>query len=330
MAISRKLFNFALKKYRALMKYRNEQRAGFKAIKQHEAYMMEPKLTINEKRHYCERKAFAQLGYFPDLDNPRAYNEKIIWLALNYKNPKINICADKYEMKAYLNSILEEDYTIPSLGLYTNVNQIPFDELPSKFVIKSTAGWGGKHVILVKDKSKTNIDRVKSKAAEWLYPWNNYYYNNLCITDENIAPRVLVEEYIGEGDYIDDYKVFCFNGRPKLLLLVRGRHTKKVTKTFIDIESWNVLPVWRNNSKYEKTVEKPQKLQEMLEISEKISKEFPLLRIDFFIHEDRLYVGELTFSPGMFLKLNPREWDYKFGEFLKLDGRIEDFNEEIY
>ena len=316
-----KIINYILKKIRKLKQQRLDARAGFKRISQREAFLLEDKLTIEEKKHYCERKAFSQLGYFPNLDNPKSYSEKIIWLALHYKNPLIKICADKYRVKKYIKEKINLDITIPTIGIYKNVNDINFDDLPNKFVLKSTAGWGGKQVILVKNKNNINLERTKSRIAEWLYPWNNYYYNNLCVTDENIVPEILIEEYIGGEEGIDDYKIFCFNGKPRYILIVSERGTKKIKKTFIDINSWEVIPIWRNETGVDKSIEKPELLGDMLKIAEKLSNDFPLLRLDFFIDRDKLYVGEMTFSPGMFLKINPLEWDYKLGEYLELNGK---------
>ncbi len=310
----------AIKKYHSIKKKRLDDRAGFKKVPQREAYLMEDILTVEEKKHYCERKAYSQLKYFPNLDNPKSFNEKIIWLALNYKNPIIAKCTDKYEMKRHIASIFGEDkYYVKALGIYTNINDIPFDELPSKFVIKSTAGWGSKQVIIVKNKETANLDKIKSRVAEWLYPWNTYYYNNMCITDEKIKPRILIEEYLEDLDGLKDYKLYCFNGEPKMALTVINRgNDKEQRRVFTDIDEWKVLPFTRNKIKSEENVEKPQELETMINIAKQLSKEVPMLRVDFFINKGKIYVGEMTFSPGMFLRIRPKEWDFKLGEWLNI------------
>ena len=310
----------AIKKYRNVKKKRLDEKAGFKSISQREAYLLEEILTLEEKKHYCERKAYAQLKYFPNLDNPKSFNEKLLWLALHYKNPIIAKCTDKYEMKEYIDSVFGANkYSVKTIGVYTNVNDINFDDLPSKFVIKSTAGWGSKQVIIINDKKNINIDKLKSRVAEWLYPWNTYYYNNLCITDEKIKPRILIEEYLEDVDGLKDYKIYCFNGKPKMALTVANRgNDKNQRRVFTNIENWEVLPFTRNKIKSEESIEKPEELDILLDIASELSKGLPMLRVDFFVTNGRIYVGEMTFSPGMFLRIRPREWDFKLGEWLDI------------
>lgn len=317
--IKKKAIDMVRKQYHSYAENRAKAKAGFKAISQREAFLLEPYLTIEEKKHYCERKAYAQLGYFPNLDQPKTYSEKLIWLALHYKNPKITICADKAKLKDYVCEQTGEDLCVPAIGVYSNVNDIDFDALPDKFVAKSTSGWGSKQVIVVTDKHKLNWDRTKSQMAEWLYPWNNYYYNNLCITNENIKPRIIVEQHIGTDEPLSDYKVFCFNGKPRFMLVVKDRSGQTVKKTFYDLQTWEALPISRIGA--EVAVEsKPKNTDRMIEISEKLSKDFPLARIDFYMPDDKhLYVGEITSTPGMFMRINPREWDDKWGQYINID-----------
>ena len=315
-----KALDFAIKKYRDIKKAKAYEKAGYKSVSQREAYMLENFLTVKDKQHYCERKAYAQIKYFPNLDEPHSYNEKLLWLALHYKNPLISKCTDKYEMKRYINDIYGDKYTVGVIGVYENVNHINFDDLPNQFVIKSTAGWGGKQVIIVKDKKTADIDKIKSFASEWLYPWNTYYYNNMCITDEKIVPRILVEEYIEDSNGLNDYKIYCFNGVPKLLLVVKGRNTKHQQRTFVDIEKWDVLPFARNKMDTAENIERPNELEDLISISRNLSQGIPVLRVDFFLANGRIYIGELTFSPGLFLRINPKEWDFKLGELIDLDG----------
>ena len=320
MSLKSKIIGFVAGKYRAYKQQRAEERAGFKAISQREAYLLEPTLTIREKQHYCERKGYAQLKYFPNLDEPKTYSEKLIWLALHYKDPRIAPYTDKCEMKKHVSQLVGPEYCVPLLGVYDNVNDIDFDALPKGFVLKSTAGWANRQVIVVPDKGKINLDRLKSKLAEWLYPWNTYYYANLCVTDEKITPRIIAEELLGDGSSpVTDYKLLCFDGEPKIILIVTGRGTKKLQKTFLWLEDWSVLPIARNNAGTDMTVEKPDKLDELVALAKKLSAGFPIVRVDFYEDQGHIYVGELTFSPGLFLKINPTESDYSMGGLIDID-----------
>ncbi len=319
MKVSQRILNIAARQYREYRRKQSETRAGFTLESTMDAYRMEKILTYDAKKHYCERKAFAQMGVFPNLDNPSTYSEKILWLALNYKNPLIARCADKYEMKEYVREILGDGHCVPTLGIYTSVNDIPFDDLPENVVFKSTTGWSAKQVIHYRRDKPHNLNLLKSNMASWLYPWNTYYYNNLCITDEKVTPRIIAEEMLGDGGWITDYKIYCFKGVPLLILFVQERGAKE-RRTFVRISDWTVLPIRRKGVRHDPDVKRPEELDRMVEEAKKLSEGFPFVRIDFYLEGGRVYVGEMTFTPGLFLTVEPPEWDQKLGDLLDLDG----------
>ena len=291
----------------------------FDPLSPKEAYMMESRITPAMQRMYCMEKAYAQMGYLPDLDNPKSFNEKIIWLALNYKNPDIRIAADKFKAKEYISAKVGEQYVVPLLGAYDDISEVDFDALPNKFVAKSNCGWGSDQVVLVTDKSTYCIDHLKVMMTTWLYPWCTYYYQNMCVTDEKIAPKIVIEELLEaeEGSSVDDYKFYCCNGEPKFALVVSDRKAKTQTRTFVDM-NWECIPVMRKGKNTAASPKKPQNLKEILRLCKILAKDFPLVRIDFYEVDGRIYVGELTFTPGMFLGFRPIEMDYKLGECLDL------------
>ena len=285
-----------------------------------ENYMLEGKITPQMQRIHAEQKAYAQMGYFPNLRNPRSLNEKIIWLALNYKNPHIAVAADKGKAKQWLAERIGWEYLIPTIGVYEDVNDIDFSALPEKFVAKLNDGWGGDEVMIVRSKSDLDIDRTKAVLSSWLYPWKNYYYQNMCMTDEKMEkPTIVIEEYVQQGSTgaLDDYKIYCCNGEPRFALVVTGRGTNHQERSFVDMD-WNILPFARTGKAVAEHVDKPQNLDKMLELCRTLCKDFPFVRVDFYEANGRIYVGEMTFTPGMFLKFSSREWDFKLGEYLEL------------
>lgn len=284
------------------------------------AYAMEDKITMDMKKHYCEQKGFKQLHYFPNLDKPKSFNEKLLWLALHYKNPHHKVASDKALAKEWIGSRIGNEYVVPLLGAYQNVNDIDFDQLPDKFVMKANEGWGADEVILIEDKSKYNIDHLKALAASWLYPWSSYYYNNMCITDEKPErPLVVFEEMLesDSGKYLDDFKFYCCNGKVKFMLVIKERGSSEQTRTFLDAD-WNVLPVSRAGKFSASAPEKPKNYEKMIELAEELCKDFPFVRIDFYNLDGKIYVGEMTFTPGLFLRFEPKEWDFKLGEYLDI------------
>ena len=283
-----------------------------------ECFMMEDKITLKEQKQHCIQKAYKQMGYCPNIDNPQSFNEKIIWLALYYKNPNIKIAADKHLAKKYISDIVGEKYVVPLIGVYEDVNDIDFDKLPKQFVCKASDGWGANEVKIIKDKNVISKDYLKAQMSNWLYPWSNYYYQNMCITDQKIPPKIIIEEYLeGENGGLDDYKFYCCNGEPKFVLVVSDRKSKIQTRTFVDL-NWKPIPVRRKGMAVAGTPKKPEKLAEMLKLCKKLAKDYPLVRIDFYEVDGKVYVGELTFTPGLFLGFRPIEMDYKLGEYLDL------------
>lgn len=286
-----------------------------------DAYMMEDMITLEEKKHYCEQKGFAQLHYWPNLTYPRSYNEKLLWLAIHYKNPIIARGTDKWEMKNYISELFGEEYVVPAIGVYEDVNDIIWDDLPEQFVIKSTAGWGSKQVMIVKNKTTMNEGVLKATVAEWLYPWNTYYYANMCITDERVKPRIIIEQLLGDGETaVVDYKFYCSYGDPKFALVVSDRKAKNQSRAFVDVKTWEVMPFRRRGVSKASQANKPEQLEEMLEMCRILSEDVPLLRVDFYEENGRLYIGELTYDPGLFLKYEPVEWDYKLGEMIDISN----------
>ena len=284
------------------------------------AFMMEDKITYDMKKHYCEQKAYKQMRYFPNLDNPKSFNEKLLWLALNYKNPHHKVASDKALAKEWISKRVGSEYVVPLIGAYDNVNDIDFDALPDKFVMKANEGWAADAVIMVKDKEQYDIDCLKAHASAWLYPWSSYYYNNMCITDEKPErPLVVIEEYLEHdgSEFLDDYKFYCCNGEVKFALIINDRGSKEQSRTFVDAD-WNLLPVRRAGKFSSVAPKKPENLDKMFELAKILCQEVPFVRIDFYNIEGRIYVGEMTFTPGMFLRFEPREWDFKLGEYLDL------------
>ena len=284
------------------------------------SFMMEDKITYDMKKHYCEQKAYKQLGYFPNLDNPKSFNEKLLWLALNYKNPQHAIASDKALAKKWISDRIGDGYVVPLIGAYSNINDINFDELPDKFVMKANEGWGADSVLLIRGKARYNPDRLKAIASTWLYPWSSYYYNNMCITDEKPEqPLVVIEELLEQDKkkHLDDYKLYCCNGQVKFALIVTNRGSIRESRTYVD-RDWNVLPV-RRKGKYSSTAPaQPDNFQTMIELAEKLSSGFPIVRVDFYNVNGHIYVGEMTFTPGLFLCFQPKEWDFKLGEYLDI------------
>lgn len=278
-------------------------------------------LTNNQKIWYLSQRFFEECGYFPNLKNPKSFNEKINWMKLNYYNPLEQRCIDKYEFKNYIKEVLGEGYTIPLLGVYDNVNDIQFEKLPRSFVIKITTLGSGVGVKIIKNKAKLNVDKIKYELDNLMQDWNSIYWYCLSRGYKDIKPRIIAEEYIEqENGQLCDYKFHCFHGEIKIILAVKDRIFGKGHKMSFLTPDWKELNIHRGDANLITKVEKPAAFDEMVKIAQKLSAPFPFVRVDFYNAKGKVYVGELTFTPmGGFGKYVPEKWDYILGEWLDLN-----------
>lgn len=262
-----------------------------------------------------------RVGYWPNLDAPSSYNEKLQWLKLNYKRKEYTKMVDKASAKEYVSNIIGEKYVIPTLGIWENINDIDWNALPNQFVLKATHDSGG--VVVCKNKAELNIEEAKQMlqgAGKKDYTKYNKEY-----VYHDVPHRFIAEKYMEDesGFELKDYKIFCFDGSPKYLFVATGRQQHDTRFDFYDLE-FNHLPVLNGHPNADKLPAKPDNFEEMLEVASKLSKGMPHVRVDLYNINGNIYFGELTFFhwSGM-TPYEPREWDFKFGEYLKLPNKIE-------
>lgn len=252
-----------------------------------------------------------------DLINPKTFNEKLQWLKLYDRKDQYSKMVDKYEVKEYVASIIGDEYIIPTLGIYEKFDDINFEELPNQFVIKCTHDSGG--LAICKDKSTFDIERAKKIINKSLK--NNYFYCGREWPYKNVKPRIIIEKYMSNnGEDLEDYKIHNFNGIPKIILVCKDRYKKSgLTEDFFDT-NWKHLEIKREkHGNSAEKIDKPNKLYEMLNLSEKIAKEIPFVRTDFYTINNKVYFGEITFYPASgFGKFYDEKWDYELGDMISL------------
>lgn len=255
-------------------------------------------------------------GVFPNLDNPKTYNEKLQWLKLNDIHPEYTHLVDKYESKEYVRKIVGDEYIIPTLGVWDAFDEIPFDKLPNQFVLKTTHDSGG--VVVCPDKSKLNIKAARKKLEKSLR--HNYFYEHREYPYKDVTPRIIAEKFMVDesGSELKDYKFFCFDGKCKMMFIATGRRINDVRFDFFDTE-FHHLPFKQGHPWSGKEIAKPENFDEMVRLSEKLSKGFRHVRVDLYNINGKIYFGELTFFHfSGNVPFEPEEWDYKVGEWLKL------------
>lgn len=265
---------------------------------------------------YLKKRYYAKMGYKLDLKSPKTLNEKIQWLKLNDRKPIYTTMVDKYEAKKFIADKVGDEYIIPTLGVWDDFNDIDFDTLPNQFVLKTTHDSGG--VVIVKDKSKIDMAAAKEKIERSLK--RNFYLASREWPYKNVKPRIIAEKFLVDesGWDLKDYKIFCFNGVPQYVEVDFNRAIQhKLNPYSLD---WKPLPFCDDSENdWSADIKKPDKLDEMLKIATILSENIPLLRVDLYYISGKIYVGELTFSPGAgYIAFKPMEYDKILGEKLKL------------
>lgn len=265
---------------------------------------------------YLRLLFFKNMKQVLDLENPVTFNEKLQWLKINDRNPEYTKLVDKYEVKKYIADKIGEQYVIPLLGVWNNAYEIDFSKLPNQFVLK--CNHDSKSVIIVKDKSKLNIQETIKKLNKCL-KLNAYWYGREW-PYKNVKPCIIAEKFMEEkkGQALVDYKVFCFHGKAKLIEIIRGRYTENYTQDIYDIE-WNNTGIGQGYKTDENYLEKPVFFDEMIELSEILAKDIIHVRVDWYFVNNQLYFGELTFFDGSgFVPFENKEDDVLLGSWIDL------------
>lgn len=252
---------------------------------------------------------------FPDLKNPKTFSEKIQWIKLYGELQNYSRYVDKYTIREFISRTIGEKYLIPIIGVYDHFEDINFDELPTRFVIKAT--HGSHYVYICHDKTKVNKNELKKRVNKWLK--ENFYHKFREIQYKNCQPRLIVEKYMeDDSGGLVDYKTWCFYGHPKYIEIISDRYSSLVDD-WMDIDWQPVNIIYKGYPKPIKSIPRPKKLEEMLTIACQLSKYFPFVRVDLYYIQNRVYFGELTFTPANGTDpFDSREMDIRLGHHINL------------
>ena len=255
------------------------------------------------------------------LNPPVTFNEKLQWLKLNDRKSIYTALVDKSTVKDVVSGIIGDQYIIPTLGVWDCMEDINFDMLPQKFVLKTTHDGGGSGVIIF-DKRETDAESTYNKLTKSLK--HNIYKTLREWPYKGIKPRIMAEQYIepsGKSETgLQDYKFFCFNGEP-IFCQVK---THEYGHDYIDLfdMDWKLLPFTGLNPQHghaKTTPEKPKKFEKMLELAKKLADFAKFERVDFYNVDGKIYFGEITFFPASGIgEFTPSEFDKTIGEILVL------------
>ena len=287
----------------------------FKSKQSFELFLLSFFTRLLPSKWYLQRRFKLQAGYSLNLNNPRTFNEKLQWLKLYDHNPEYSRMVDKYEAKQYVADRIGDEHIIPTLAVYDRVDDIDFDKLPDQFVLKCTHDSGG--LVICKEKSKLDRKAAKKKLSKSFH--HKYYWDGREWPYKAVKPRIIAEQYIAEEDgELKDYKVFNFGGEPKIIQIdynrFKGHQRNLYTADWKRIDATIEFP-----SDPQKEFEKPEVLNDLLAYARKLSKDIPHLRTDFYIINNHIYFGEMTFYHGSGMeRISPVSFDVLMGEWIVL------------
>lgn len=253
-----------------------------------------------------------------DIDHPKTFNQKMQWMKL-YDNPPIKtLLADKYAVRKYVSEKLGDKYLVPLLGVWDSFDNIDFDKLPNRFVLKCTHGSGMN--MIVNDKSQFDYDMAKRKFESWMQM--NYAYSGFELNYADIVPRIMAEKMLETGDGsqdIPDYKLMCFHGKVKCSFVCSERFSPEGLRvTFYDTD-WKMMPFERHYPRSQYPINKPKNYNKMVEFAERLAGDLIFVRVDFYEVDGEIFFGELTFYPGSGVEeFTPTEWDKTLGDWICL------------
>lgn len=260
-----------------------------------------------------------RVGRKLNVRNPETLNEKLQWLKFNYRFPLQSIVSDKLLVRDYVKEKIGEKYLIPLLGSWKEYSDIDFSALPNQFVLKCNHDSGG--LVVCTDKEKLNHEEAKRKIEKSLK--SNFFYIGREYQYRNIKPMIICEKFISDNGKVPmDYKIYCFNGKPDVILVCRDRFSKNTHRAsylFFD-QKWNFQPLDKGDENLQDVdIPKPENLDEMIEIAKKLSEDFVFARIDLYNIKGKIYFGEITLSPNSGFDPDIKyETDLMFGKKLEI------------
>lgn len=267
-------------------------------------------------RSLCTFQFWAVNRYWPNFKQPRSFAEKLWSRMLHERDPVLTLISDKLRVRDYVASKVGSEYLIPMLWSGERPEQIPFDELPSKFVIKANHGCG--YNIIVKDKTQLNQTATRRQLKKWL--GENFCedkYLGIGWGYKHIIPSLMIESFLEEnGEPPTDYKFWCFSGLVECITVHFDRLVNQSVAVFdkhFEPSPFNFGP---EVPPYSRKIERPLNLDTMIQVAESLASGFGFMRVDLYnLNANRIFFGELTpYTGGVSMSYHPTEMDYLLGE----------------
>ena len=262
------------------------------------------------------------MGKRLNLEAPKGFNEKLQWLKLYDRKSVYTTMVDKIDSKHYVAERIGNKYVIPTIaGPWKSFDDIKFDDLPERFVLKSNHDSGG--VMLCRDKAKFDKEKARTFFDRRLR--NNYFWSCREWPYKNVTPCIFAEELMMDGnrEHLPVYKVMCFGGEPRVIQTIQNDKQPNESIDYFNTD-WQLLPFRQNYPNSETPLGRPECLEEMLKLSRRLSEGHPFLRVDWYVINEKVYFSEFTFySDAGFAAFHPDKWDLIMGSWVSLPQKTE-------
>ena len=252
-----------------------------------------------------------------NLKNPQRYTEKMQWYKLYYRDPVMTTCVDKYSVRQYVKDRIGDSFLTKLYQVCSAPEEISFEQLPEKFIIKTTNGSGTN--IICTDKSKLDRHAVINTLTEYMSrpaisAGREWAYNN-------VKNRIVVEELLEDPNNryggVNDYKLMCFSGKVYCIVVDVARFTNHKRNFYTP--DWKRIDAVSDHDNFEPDIDAPTGLAKMIQIAEKLSAPFPHVRVDLYSVSGHIYFGELTFYPWSgYVQYTPDQFDFDLGKEFEL------------
>lgn len=279
------------------------------------------KWPIEKREEYLKKVFEEKMGRTLNLENPRTFSEMMQWVKLYYHDPEMTRCVDKVTFKDYIREKLGENYTARIYEVWEAPEEVDLKNIPEQCAVKSNCCSDGVNILLVPDKSKIDVNKMEKEIKENWFDRRKLHTNSFANYYYDVKPKVYVEEFLKESD---DYDVLCFHGEPKFIYTKTEHFNDGINRevgypvSFYTTD-WKYIDAKYKGYPTREDIKKPVHLEEMLEVSRKLSKDFPFVRVDFFENAGKLYVAEMSFTAWAGLRpYEPESLDDEMGRWLDI------------
>ena len=258
---------------------------------------------------------FRAYGKILDLKDPKYFGEKIQWIKLYGQVERFTPLVDKYLVRKHIEKKIGKEYLPELYKVYKNVDEIDYDELPERFVLKLNSGSGAN--IICKDKSLLDRELTNKKIRKMMK--EKYYKCTKEPQYKNINKMIICEEYLENSKgFLTEYKLHCFDGKVKFIEVHEERFNgNRESYYYPDWSRTEFSPKWVNNNENYK--EKPKYLEELIKLGETLAEGFTYVRVDINSTDEKLYFSELTFTPASGMNaFYPLEKDLEIASMIDL------------